>query len=244
MNEHGTLYGVGVGPGDSDLVTLKAHRILQATRHIAYFAKQGRTGNARCIAAPHLREDHQELRLEYPFTTEIAVSDADYQPAMDHFYDTAAARLARHLAAGLDVAVLCEGDPFFYGSYMYLHQRLARDFPSEIVPGVPGMSGCWALARTPITQRDDVLTVLPGTLPADELRRRLADSDAAVIMKVGRNLPAIRTALAQAGALQRAILVERGTMPGERIVPLAELSDDRPVPYFSIVLVPGCRGLQ
>jgi len=244
MSGHGILYGVGVGPGDPELVTLKAYRILQATRHVAYFAKQGKTGNARRIAGPHLREDHQTLRLEYPFTIEIPVDDADYQPAMDRFYDAAAARVARHLASGQDVAVLCEGDPFFYGSYMYLHQRLARDFSSEIVPGVPGMSGCWALAGTPITQRDDVLTVLPGTLPAEELRRRLADSDAAVIMKVGRNLPAIRAALAAVGALERAILVERGTMPGERIAPLTELGDDRRVPYFSIVLVPGCRGLQ
>jgi len=242
MSVAGTLYGVGVGPGDPELVTLKACRVLQATRLIGYFAKQGRTGNARRIADPHLRGDHQELRLEYPFTTEVAVTEARYRDAMEGFYDAAAARVAAYLAAGDDVAVLCEGDPFFYGSYMYLHQRLARDFPTEIIPGVPGMSGCWALAKTPITQRDEILTVLPGTLPVAELSRRLADCDAAVIMKVGRNLPAIRQALACAGALERAILVERGTMPGERIGPLTDLSDDRPVPYFSTVLVPGCRG--
>jgi len=244
MTGPGTLYGVGVGPGDPELLTLKAYRVLQATRQVAYFAKRGRIGNARQIAGPHLREDRLELRLEYPFTTEVAVNDRHYQPAMDRFYDDAAAQVANHLAGGADVAVLCEGDPFFYGSFMYLHERLAQDFPSAIIPGVPGMSACWALAKAPITQRDDVLTVLPGTLGVDELSRRLADTDAAVIMKVGRNLPAIREALARAGALGRAILVERGTMPGERIHPLAEAGPDCAVPYFSIVLVPGCRGLR
>ncbi|MEY6433530.1 precorrin-2 C(20)-methyltransferase [Thioalkalicoccus limnaeus] len=244
MNRGGTLRGLGVGPGDPELVTLKALRHLEAAEVVAYFAKRGRPGHAWTVVASYLRGDQVEVRLEYPFTTEVPVSDARYPLAMGRFYDEAAERLAAHLEAGRDVAVLCEGDPFFYGSFMYLHDRLADRFPTDVVPGVTGMSGCWARAQTPITHGDDVLTVLPGTLPEAELARRLADTDAAVIMKVGRNLPAIRRALTQAGALDRAILVERGTMPGEHISLLSDEELEHRVPYFSIVLIPGRKGAR
>ncbi len=244
MTRPGTLYGLGVGPGDPELMTLKALRILQAAPLVAFFAKRGRPGNARTIVDAYLRADQRELRLEYPFTTEVPAREDRYRVEMDAFYDSAASQVASTLAAGEDVAVLCEGDPFLYGSFIYLYDRLTRDFRCEVVAGVAGMSGCWALAKTPITHGDAVLTVLPGTLTEDELARRLADTDAAVIMKVGRNLPTIRTALARAGALERAVLVERGTMPGERVVPLAKLSGDQPVPYFSVVLVPGRKWLR
>jgi precorrin-2/cobalt-factor-2 C20-methyltransferase len=240
----GTLYGVGVGPGDPELVTLKAVRILRAVPVVAFFAKRGRVGHARTIAAPHLPGGQQEVRLEYPFTTEVPVSEPRYADAMRPFYDACAERIADHLAAGRDVAVLCEGDPFLYGSYMYLHDRLAGRFGNQVVPGVPGMGGCWAQAGTPIAQGDDVLTVLPGTLPEDELARRLVATDAAVVMKVGRNLPRIRAALARAGLLERALLVERGTMADGRAEPLAAHGGECGVPYFSIVLVPGRRGAR
>lgn len=244
MSEPGTLYGLGVGPGDPELITLKALRILQAAPLVAYFAKRGRPGNARTIVDAYLGKDQQELRLEYPFTTEISVAETRYQAAMKPFYDRAAEQLGDALSSGRDVAVLCEGDPFFYGSFIHLHDRLGLDFPSEIVPGVAGMSGCWSLAKTPITHGNEVLTVLPGILPEEELIRRLADTDAAVIMKVGRQLPSIRAALARAGALERAVLVERGTMPGERVTPLRLMANGQSVPYFSIVLVPGEKGLR
>jgi precorrin-2/cobalt-factor-2 C20-methyltransferase len=134
--------------------------------------------------------------------------------------------------------VLSEGDPMFYGSYMHLHVRLAARYRTEVVPGVTAMSGCWSGAGVPIVQGDDILTVLPGTLPEDVLHRRLADTEAAVIMKVGRNLPKIRRALESAGKLERAIYVERATMENMAMTSLRDKTDDV-APYFSIVLVPG-----
>ncbi|MBO6734703.1 MAG: precorrin-2 C(20)-methyltransferase, partial [Roseitalea sp.] len=157
------------------------------------------------------------------------------------FFDRAAVDVAAHLEAGRTVAVLSEGDPLFYGSYMHLHVRLAQRFETEVIPGVTAMSGCWSLAGTPISQGDDILSVLPGTLGEAELTRRLSGTDAAVIMKVGRNLPRIRAALSAAGKLDRAVYVERGTMANGFATPLAS-RDDAPAPYFSIVLVPGWSG--
>ncbi len=235
--KQGTLHCVGVGPGDPELMTLKAVKLLGACPVIASFAKRGRLGHAREIAAGHLNPAAELLRFEYPWTTEIHATDPCYVAALHAFYDQCAATLADRLRGGADVALLCEGDPFFYGSAMYLFDRLSG-FASEITPGVTGMSGCWAQARLPITHGDDVLTVLPGTLDQANLAERLAASDAAVIMKVGSNMPKIRAALAQAGLTDRAVYVERGTMAGTRTMPLADLAD-APAPYFSMVLVAG-----
>ena len=234
----GTLYSVGVGPGDPELVTLKAARILGAAPAHAFFAKRGRPSHARAIASAHLRPGAEALRFDYPFTTELAVTDPRYAAAMAAFYEAAARTVADRLAHGLSVALLCEGDPFFYGSAMYLFDRLAPDYPHEVVPGVPGMAGAWSRAGLPMTHGDDVLTVLPGTLEAADLAARLAGTDAAVIMKVGRNMPKIRAALQQTGRAGRARYVERATMADERLLPPGELPDG-PAPYFSLVLVPG-----
>jgi len=234
----GTLHCVGMGPGDPELLTLKAVRLLATSPVIAFFAKRGRPGHARSIAGAHINPAAEQLRFEYPFTTEMHVGDPRYEPGMRAFYEASATTLGERLAAGSDVALLCEGDPFFYGSAMYLFDRLAAEFPSEITPGITGMSGCWAQARLPMTHGDDILTVLPGTLDQASLAARLAASDASVIMKVGRNLGKIRAALGQAGLTDRALYVERGTMPGTRTVKLADMPDD-PAPYFSLVLVAG-----
>jgi precorrin-2/cobalt-factor-2 C20-methyltransferase len=235
----GTLYSVGVGPGDPELVTLKAARILAAAPAFAFFAKRGRPGHARCIAAAHLQPGAEELRFDYPFTTEIPLADPRYASGMTEFYEAAADVVASRLDAGVSVAILCEGDPFFYGSAMYLFDRLSPRYPHEVVPGVTGMAGSWARAGLPMTHGDDVLTILPGTLDAATLAARLTQTDAAVIMKVGRHLPKIRVALQQAGRTD-AVYVERGTMADERIVPLDSLPDQA-APYFSLVLVPGRR---
>jgi precorrin-2/cobalt-factor-2 C20-methyltransferase len=234
----GRLIGVGVGPGDPELVTLKALRALAAADVIAYFAKAGRDSHARTIAAGHLRAGTIELPLEYPVTTELPKCSAGYRDAIRNSYDGAAAKIAAHLDAGLTVAVLCEGDPLFYGSYMHLHARLSPRFASEIVAGVSGMAGCWSAAAIPIAQGDDVFTVLPATLPEAELARRLADADAAVVMKIGRHLPKLRRALQTSGRLQRALYVERGTMAEAKMIPLAVKRDDE-APYFAVVLLPG-----
>ncbi|MGO9396725.1 MAG: precorrin-2 C(20)-methyltransferase [Xanthobacteraceae bacterium] len=234
----GKLIGVGVGPGDPELMTLKAVRALAEADVIAHFAKAGNTSHARAIAAQHLRPGITELPLLYPVTTELPACSSGYRKALRDFYDDAAATLSAHLEAGRVVAVICEGDPLFYGSYMHVHTRLAARFPVEIVAGVTGMSGCWSAAGMPIAQGDDVFTVLPATLPEDELARRLTDADAAVVMKVGRHLSKLRRALKTSGRLARAIYVERGTMADAKMIPLSAKPDDD-APYFAVVLVPG-----
>ncbi len=240
MSAVGKLIGVGLGPGDPELVTLKAARTLGEAEVVAFFAKRGAAGHARRIAAPHLRSGVTELPLFFPVTTEIPKCSTGYRDALCAFYDDAAETIAQRLENGRNVVVLCEGDPLFYGSYMHVHARLAPRFSAEIVAGVTGMSGCWSAAGAPMAQGDDVFTVLPATLPEAELARRLSDADAAVVMKVGRHLPKLRRALQRSGRLHRALYVERGTMADAKMLPLAAKRDDA-APYFAIVLVPGWK---
>jgi precorrin-2/cobalt-factor-2 C20-methyltransferase len=234
----GTLYGVGVGPGDVRYVTLRAAALIQTVDVLAYFAKRGRESHARHIVAPLVADGRKEMVLEYPVTDEFSVEHPEYRAQIGGFYREAAERLAAHLDGGRSVGLLSEGDPFFYGSFMHIWRRLESRFPVEVVPGVTGMSGCWTRANVPITWGDDVLAVLPGTLEEEVLAKRLAAVDAAVIMKIGRNLAKVRRAVEAAGHLARAIYVERGTMAGERILPLSECLEMRG-PYFSLVLIPG-----
>lgn len=236
----GRLIGVGTGPGDPELLTLKAVRAIESADVVAYFAKLGNSSNARAIVASYMTTQIEE-QLGYPVTTEIDRRHADYKSATSDFYETAATRVAAHLDAGRTVAVLSEGDPLFYGSYMHLHVRLAPHYPAEVIPGITAMSGCWSQAGLPLVQGDDILSVLPGTLDEIALRDRLNDTDGAVIMKVGRNLPKIRRALELAGRLDTAIYVERGTMANGHSMRLADKTDDV-APYFAIVLVPGWMG--
>lgn len=234
----GVLTGVGLGPGDPELVTVKAARLLGAAGTVAYFAKAGRSGHARTIAAPYLVPGAREVALHYPVTTEIPFTDDAYVDALARFYDESAARLSAELSAGRDVALLCEGDPLLYGSFMHLFARLDGRFRIDICAGLSGMSGCFAAARQPMTWGDDILTVLPATLDEETLARRLADTDAAVVMKLGGNLAKLRRALICAGVHERAIYVERGTMAGEKIMRFTQKRDDD-APYFAMALVPG-----
>jgi len=233
----GRVICAGLGPGDPDLISLRAARAIGAARHVAYFRKAGRPGQARRIVEGMLAAGVTEYPMEYPITTELAFDSADYVAALARFYDDWAARLAA-LAAADDVLVLCEGDPFFYGSFMHLHRRLQGRAEVEVIPGITGMTGCWTATGRPITWGDDVLTVLTGTLPEEDLVRHMAAADALVVMKTGRNLPKVRAALARAGRLGEAWLVERGTMPGQRVARLAEV-EVADCPYFAVVLVHG-----
>lgn len=237
----GTLHVIGLGPGDPDLMTLKAARAIGSARVIAYFAKSGREGHARRTAGDHIAPGAEELRLEYPLTTELGVKDERYVARIAEFYTECAVLIGARLAAGIDVGLLCEGDPFFYGSSMALLDRLGPACRSVVIPGVTGMSGCWTQAGAKMVHGDDVLAVLPGTLDEESLAARLAGCDAAVIMKVGRNLAKIGAALRRAGRVERAVYVEHGTMPGERILPFAEV-EGASAPYFALVLVPGRQG--
>jgi precorrin-2/cobalt-factor-2 C20-methyltransferase len=234
----GTLHGIGLGPGDPELLTVKAVRLLQASPVLAYFAKKGGPGTARTIADAWILPGTEELRLYYPVTTEISFKTQAYADQLAAFYEAAAFEIATKLSGGQDVALICEGDPMFYGSFMHIFARLKECFRISITPGISGMSGCWSAAGQPITWGDDILTILPGTLPLDLLTHRLTATDAAVIMKLGANFPKVRQALASAGLLDRALYVEHGTTAAERILPLLEKTDDT-APYFSLILVPG-----
>ena len=238
MSSPATIYGVGLGPGDPELMSVKAARLIARAGVIAHFRKPGRLGNARTLVEGMLASDVVEEALEYPVTTEIALEDPAYNDALRAFYDACVRRLLKHTAAGRDVTVLCEGDPFLYGSFMHLHSRLTGSAPVVIVPGISGMSGCWTASGTPITFGDDVLTVVPATLDEATLRDRLRSIDALVVMKLGRNLPKVRRALQASGLAERAVYVERGTMAGEKVMPLTEKTDDE-APYFSMILIHG-----
>lgn len=233
----GKVICAGLGPGDPDLMSVKADRVIRGARHIAYFRKKGRAGQARTIVNGMLRGDVSEYAMEYPVTTELHFDSPEYRSLMIDFYADWADRLA-DLAREHEVVVLCEGDPFFYGSFMHLHTRLQTRAEVEVLPAIPGMVGCWNALDMPFTWGDDVLTVLMGTLPEAKLIEHMRRADALVVMKTGRNLPVVCRALAAVGRLDDAWLVEKGTMPGQRVAKLSQVDADD-CPYFSIVLVHG-----
>jgi precorrin-2/cobalt-factor-2 C20-methyltransferase len=234
----GTIHGVGLGPGDPDLMSVRADRLLRTTKHVAYFRKAGRQGQARQIVEGMLPANVVEFAMEYPVTTEIPFEDPRYNKMLSAFYADCTAHLCGLTEAGEDVVVLCEGDPFFYGSFMHLYTRLKDQVPVQVVPAITGMSGAWTATGAPITWGDDVLTVMMGTLPEAELARGMTNTDALVVMKIGRHIDKVRRALATAGKLETAWLVEFATMPNQKVVRLAE-TENAMVPYFSIIVVHG-----
>ncbi|MDF0530570.1 precorrin-2 C(20)-methyltransferase [Tsukamurella sp. 8F] len=233
----GVLWGVGVGPGDPELVTVKAARLISEADVVAYHCARHGRSNARAAAEPYLRSGVDELRLMYPVTVEATDHPRGYRGALDDFYAAAASSIAEHLEAGRDVALLAEGDPMFYSSYMHMHKRLRTRFECVVVPGVTSISAAAAATGVPLVEADEVLTVLPGTLPEGELRRRLAETDAAAVMKLGRTFGTVDAALAASGRREGAWYVERASRPDERVARVTDV--DGNVPYFSTVLVPG-----
>lgn len=224
----GKVYGLGLGPGDPELVTMKAVRLLGTVPVVAYPESQ-KGGSFACeIAAAYIPATATLVPLDTPMAIDTAVAQARY--------DAHAEIVAAHLDAGRDVALLCEGDPFLFGSFMYLYDRLADRYEVEVVPGVSSITACAAAAGLPLCGREDILTVLPGTLPEEVLERELAQTSAAVIMKVGRHLPKIRRVIDKLGCTGGATYVERALNPGQRVVPLARLAGDA-APYFSVILV-------
>jgi precorrin-2/cobalt-factor-2 C20-methyltransferase len=234
----GRLFGVGVGPGDPELLTVKATRIIGLCPVVACFAKKGAPGIARQIIERWIAPGTVELPLAYPVTTEVSFRDPCYAESLSAFYREAAGAIGQHLCEGRDVALVCEGDPLFYGSFIHLYAALKDGAEVEIVPGITGMAGCWSSAKVPIACGDDVFSVLPGTLDGATLARHLAASDAVVIIKLGANLAKVRKAIVTAGRLEEAVYVERGTSQAERISRLAEkIGDD--APYFALIVIPG-----
>jgi precorrin-2/cobalt-factor-2 C20-methyltransferase len=224
----GKLYGIGLGPGDPELLTVKALRLLQAAPVVAYPVSDGGKSLSRSIVANYLRADQIEVPLWYPFKL-----NKSSQP----YYDTAAETIAEHLSKGRDVVVLCEGDPFFFGTFMYLYTRLCDRFPTEVVPGVSCVMAHASVLGTPLTYRNDVFMVLPAILPAEVLAERLAVADAAVILKLGHHFSKVYSVLQQLGMAERANYIERATMPNQRIVPISEV-DPETVPYFALISIP------
>lgn len=235
----GHLYGIGVGPGDPELLTLKAVRLLASCPVVAYFCKRGGGGRARSNCEAHLTSAHIELPLTYPVTTELPHQSDEYQRRIEAFFDSAAAAVAAQLDAGRDVALLNEGDAFFYGSFMHVFLRLQDRYDITVVPGVNSIMACGALLPRPLVMRDDVLTVIPGTLDNAALQATLSGSNkATAIMKVGSNLSRIRKLVAELGMAERAWYVEKASLPEQRVLPLAAVDFER-APYFSMVLIPG-----
>ncbi|MEM9971006.1 MAG: precorrin-2 C(20)-methyltransferase [Pseudomonadota bacterium] len=234
----GTVYGLGLGPGDPDLMTVRADRLLRDARHVAFFRKAGRAGQARSIVDGMIPVGATEHPMEYPVTTEIPLSDPRYNEMLSTFYEDWTEKLRTIAEAGDDVVVLCEGDPFFYGSFMHLYARLKGVVPIDVVPAVTGMSAAWTATGQPMTWGDDVMTVLMGTLPQDTLTQHMKKADALVVMKIGRNFRKVREALVQAGKSDRAWLIEYAAMAKQRVQPLLDATCDV-TPYFSIIVVHG-----
>jgi precorrin-2 C20-methyltransferase/precorrin-3B C17-methyltransferase len=237
----GTLYGVGLGPGDPELVTVKAARLIGAADVVAYHCARHGRSVARSIAEPYLRVGQVEERLVYPVTTEVTDHPGGYEGAMEEFYAAAAGRLTAHLAAGRDVVLLAEGDPLLYSSYMHMHKRISGRFAAVIVPGITSVSAASAALAMPLVEGDDVLTVLPGTLGRDELTERLRGTGAAAVMKIGRSYPGVRAALKDAGRLEDAYYVERASSGPRQVIERAADVDPATVPYMSLVIIPGAE---
>jgi len=234
----GTLYGVGVGPGDPKLVTVKAQEAIAAATAVAYLAKEGERGRAREAADPWIPAAKEELRFTYPTTTGPAPDG--YRPTLDRFYDRVAAQLAARLERGESIALLCEGDPLLYGSYIYIHNRLKDRFPTEVVPGVCSFSAAAAAAGLPLASGEEVFAVIPATVDRERLTRLLGEVDGAAVIKLGRTFPAARAALAAAGRLEEATYVERASLPRQRLLPAAAV-EPQTVPYMSLLLAPAAR---
>lgn len=228
VSSSGTLFGLGVGPGDPELITMKSLRLLRAVPVIAYPAPEQGDSLARGIVAPHLPGGQTEIAMRMPMV-------ASRFPAQE-VYDRAAGEIGGHLAAGRDVAVLCEGDPFFYGSFMYLFERMAADFSVEVVPGVSSLTACAAALDAPLAARNDVLSVVPATLPADDIAARLNTADAVALIKVGRHFGKLRSILDTLGLTAHARYVQHATMASQIVLPLDSVTPEE-VPYFSMILV-------
>ncbi|WP_273726483.1 precorrin-2 C(20)-methyltransferase [Brucella gallinifaecis] len=236
----GKLYGLGVGPGDPELITLKALRLLKSAPVVAYHAAKGKKGNALTIVETYLSSEQTLVPLIYPVTTEKLPAHMDYEQIVSDFYAEITRTIASHLDAGRDVAVIAEGDPFFYGSFMYIHDRLSEKYETQVVPGVCSVLGAAAVLGAPLVYRNQTLSILSGVMSAEELKTRLAGTEAAAIMKLGKNLDKVRDVLSELGLMDRALYIERATMQNQRIAPLAEVSGSD-CPYFSIILVPGSK---
>lgn len=238
MKKMGKIYGVGVGPGAVDLLSVRADKLVREAKYIAFFRKAGRAGHARQIASTLLSKDVTELAMDYPITTEIPLSDQRYSEVLSEFYKKYSNKIISLSQTGIDLVILCEGDPFFYGSFMHIYSRVKDKCPVEVVPAITGMSAAWTATDIPITWGDDILTVLMGTLDKTTLENQLQDTNAAIIMKIGRNLPKIKKALERTGRFYDAFIVEYAAMDKQTVQRLSDYNTEN-APYFSIIILHG-----
>ena len=238
MKKMGKIYGVGVGPGAVDLLSVRADKLVREAKYIAFFRKAGRAGHARQITSTLLSKDVIELAMEYPITTEIPLSDQRYSEVLSEFYKKYSNKIISLSQTGIDLVILCEGDPFFYGSFMHIYSRVKDKCPVEVVPAITGMSAAWTATDIPITWGDDILTVLMGTLDKTTLENQLQDTNAAIIMKIGRNLPKIKKALERTGRFYDAFIVEYAAMDKQTVQRLSDYNTEN-APYFSIIILHG-----
>ena len=238
MKKMGKIYGVGVGPGAVDLLSVRADKLVREAKYIAFFRKAGRAGHARQIASTLLSKDVIELAMEYPITTEIPLSDRRYSEVLSEFYKKYSNKIISLSQTGIDLVILCEGDPFFYGSFMHIYSRVKDKCPVEVVPAITGMSAAWTATDIPITWGDDILTVLMGTLDKTTLENQLQNTNAAIIMKIGRNLPKIKKALERTGRFYDAFIVEYAAMDKQTVQRLSDYNTEN-APYFSIIILHG-----
>ena len=238
MKKMGKIYGVGVGPGAVDLLSVRAEKLVREAKYIAFFRKAGRAGHARQIASTLLSKDVIELAMEYPITTEIPLLDQRYSEVLSEFYKKYSNKIISLSQTGIDLVILCEGDPFFYGSFMHIYSRVKDKCPVEVVPAITGMSAAWTATDIPITWGDDILTVLMGTLDKTTLENQLQNTNAAIIMKIGRNLPKIKKALERTGRFYDAFIVEYAAMDKQTVQRLSDYNTEN-APYFSIIILHG-----
>ena len=238
LTEKGIIYGLGLGPGDPELMSVKADRILRQSSNIAFFRKKGRKGHARTIVDTMLPSDVVEYAMEYPVTTEIPLDDPAYNQTLLEFYRDCAEHIKTLSEQGTSVSVLCEGDPFFYGSFMHIYTRVIDTHPVEVVPAITGMSAAWTETGAPITWGDDVLSVVMGTLPEEVLKAKMTECDALVVMKIGRHFKKVKRALKASGLFERAFIVHYAAMTNKKVQKLVEIQEDN-APYFSIIIVHG-----
>ncbi|MBH19132.1 MAG: precorrin-2 C(20)-methyltransferase [Crocinitomicaceae bacterium] len=232
----GKIYGVGLGPGDPELITIKAAKIIRQSKYLFFFKKKGNKGRAFEIVKNMISKDTTHISLEYPVTTEIHFSSDTYKKKINDFYKECVEKIELILKQNIDICLLCEGDPFFYGSFIHLYEKLKNNFQVEIIPGITGMSGAWSATKIPMIWGKEVLTVLMGTLEKNKLKQYVKNTDGLVIMKIGKNFSKICKILKDEGLFDKAYLISNATTSEERVIKLNKASFDS-VPYFSIILI-------
>ena len=238
---YGKVYGVGLGPGNPELISLKAHELISNARYIGYFSKKNNHSRALNIAKNFLKKNTNLIKMEFPVTTEIPFKDSKYKSLLASFYEQCCNKIISILKKENDFIMLCEGDPFFYGSFIHLYFRLRNKVEVKIIPGITGMSSAWTSSAFPITWRDETLTVIMGTKDEEQINNSIKYSDAIIFMKIGKNFQKINKVLKKNDLYKKAVLVEYASMENERVRKLSEVNEEI-LPYFSIIIVHGIDG--